>query len=896
MSTIALASVWPLLLLSALPLIWWLARRKRAAVERGRLLSATVLRSAVFVAIAAALTQPVLQRASDAVSVVYALDVSGSVSPRFVREALGWIGAVDARHEPAQSRYVVFADRARLLDSLEQVRAIAVAADDDTGARGDTIHQGATDLEEALLAALPGFAPGHAKRIVLLSDGNETEGDVWRAMLRVQAEGARVFAVPAGISADKDAWIQDIIVPEEVREDTEVELEVRLSSRLPAPARVELSIGERTAGSQDVTLSQGDNRVTFKVRFPREGSQDITARVSADGDEIALNDTLVEDVLVKRQLRVLYVEGGADAARHLAGALSAQAIRVSVATPGDLSGNPRLIEGNDVVILSDVRADALGASAAQRLHTFVRDDGGGLVFAAGENTYGENGFAGGALERLLPVKFEAKRKRQDLDIVLLIDRSSSMRRGKIEFAKTAALATLDLLEPEQGLGVVAFDAKQHVIVPLAPVGDKRRAAELISRMTSSGQTNIYGALQEAQRQLADSKAEIKHIILLSDGLTAPPSNEVIDSTGRGRRGRVIVLDGTDIPKLHQKTELVAQFEGIMEELSEAKITLSSVVFGEGPDIKFMTALAKMGHGQTHISRSEEDLPSLFAGETRRIRGDSVVEEPFTPLVKASSPTISGVDFATGPKLKGYVESKPKRFSDVLLEAKKDLPLLAETHYGLGKTVVFLSDVKNRWAVDWLDWPGYAKLWGQIVRDSARRDAGDGVTWKVTREGRSADIQLTALGSDGSYRSDLVPQVRVTAPAGGSTVTSLRQVAPGRYTTQVPLAASGDAPWNFELLPGGGVSATDIERAGTRRLFYTYPDEYRLLSANLPLLRTLSEQTGGSLSPGEDEIFKPRGDGGLRVTPLWPYFAGAALLLFLLDILVRRAPWSWRRGR
>lgn len=894
---LVLTSAWGLLLLLALPLVWLLARRARAAVGRPRLIGATVLRSIALAAIAVALAQPVWNRATEAVSVIYALDVSSSVSPRFVSESLRWIEGVNSRHQPAQARYVVFADRARLFNSIEEVRAAALATGDGSDVPSEAIHQGATDLEQALRTALPAFAPGYAKRVVLLSDGNQTEGDVWRAMLRLQAEGVRVFAVPAAVAAENDAWVEAITFPQGVRSRTPVEAEVRVFSRRAVAARIEVTIDQRSADARNVVLSPGENRFEFRLQFADAGAHEVAARVSAEGDQLAGNDLLIEDVLVHDRLEVLYVEGGADGARHLADALTSQGMRVTTATPKEFSADPRLLAGRDVLVLSDVRADSFGADAVRRLQAFVRDEGGGLVFAAGENTYGEDGFAGHAVEQLLPVKFEAKRKRQDVDLMLLIDRSSSMRRGKIEFAKTAALATLDLLEPEQGLSVVAFDAKPHVIVPLAPVGDKRRAAELISRMTSSGQTNIYGALQEAQRQFADSKAEIKHIILLSDGLTAPPADEVVDSTGRGRRGRVLVLDGTQMPRLfRQKTDLIGHFEEIMLELSEAKITLSTVIFGEGPDIKFMTALAKMGRGQTHISTSEEDLPSLFAGETRRVRGDATVEEAFTPRVKAWSAATSGIDFANAPPLKGYVESKPKRFSDVLLEAKEDLPLLAETHYGLGKTVVFLSDVKNRWATDWLAWPGYARLWGQIVRDSARRESDAGVRWQVAREGRSARVHLTALSDEGAFRNSLRPQVRVTAPAGSSFEVPLRQTAPGRYEAQLPLRAAGDLPWRFELLPGAGLGAADIARAGSRRIFYSYPDEYRSLPVNLPLLRALSEQTGGSLAPGEDEIFRLRGDGGIEHLPLWPLFAATALLLFLLDILVRRLPWSGRRPR
>ena len=32
------------------------------------------------------------------------------------------------------------------------------------------------------------------------------------------------------------------------------------------------------------------------------------------------------------------------------------------------------------------------------------------------------------------------------------------------------------------------------------------------------------------------------------------------------------------------------------------------------------------------------------------------------------------------------------------------PLLARWRQGLGQAVAFTSDVKNRWAVDWLRWP------------------------------------------------------------------------------------------------------------------------------------------------------------------------------------------------
>jgi Mg-chelatase subunit ChlD len=879
--TVTIAAAWPLALLAALPAVWLLAWRNRARIGRPRLLGATMLRSLVLVAIVAALMRPILQRVSEDVSVVYALDVSASVSPRFLREALDWIAQVDARFRPAQSRFVAFADRARLLGSLAEVRALSLAPGDGAPSRDGPIQQDATDLEQALLTALSGFAPGHARRIVLLTDGNQTEGDVWRAVSRVRAENARIFALPAAVAAARDAWVDALAVPHEVRAGEQLELEARLVSSFAGGARVELAIGGRPATSRRIALSPGENRVKLSARFPRAGAQVVTVRVSADGDEVARNDALSEQLRVQLPLHVLYVEGGSPGTRHLADALAAQGIRVSTATPERLSADPSLLAGKDALILSDVRADSLEPQAVQGVQAFVRDGGGGLIFAAGENTYGADGFAGGEIERLLAVKFEAKRKRQDLDLVLLLDRSASMRRGKIEVAKSAALATLELLEPDQRLAVVAFDSQPHEVVPLAPVGDKRYAADRIARMTSSGQTNIYSALEHAQSLLSRSEAEIKHIILLSDGLTAPPP---------GMRGARMRFPRGDSPWPASEGPLAAGFKDLMTALSGARITLSSVILGEGPDVRLMTTLAEWGHGKTYQAQTDEDVPGLFAGETRRVRGDAVVELPFRPTVKAWSPALAGVDFTTAPALRGFVESRPKRFAEVLLEARPDLPLLAQTHYGLGKTVVFLSDVKSRWAADWLAWPGYARLWAQVVRDSARRASTPPLDLRVTREGRSARIDLTALAADESFRDGLAPTVRVTAPGGDAWFVALRQVAPGRYGARVPLGAPAGAPWRFELQPGAGMRAREIAQAGARSLFYARPDEYRLLPPNLALLRTLSEQTGGALAPDADEIFRPRGDGGVRATALWPGCVALALALFLLDIAVRRTPW------
>jgi uncharacterized membrane protein len=43
----------------------------------------------------------------------------------------------------------------------------------------------------------------------------------------------------------------------------------------------------------------------------------------------------------------------------------------------------------------------------------------------------------------------------------------------------------------------------------------------------------------------------------------------------------------------------------------------------------------------------------------------------------------------------------------------------EWTYGLGRTMAFTSDAKNRWARDWVGWENYRKFWSQAVRSVLR---------------------------------------------------------------------------------------------------------------------------------------------------------------------------------
>ena len=97
------------------------------------------------------------------------------------------------------------------------------------------------------------------------------------------------------------------------------------------------------------------------------------------------------------------------------------------------------------------------------------------------------------------------------------DRSGSMSGPKIELAKEAARPTLDVLQPSDKLGIIAFDSAPVTVVRLQRAANRLKITDSVSRLSPGGGTAIFPALDQAYRVLSATQAKVKHIILLTDG-------------------------------------------------------------------------------------------------------------------------------------------------------------------------------------------------------------------------------------------------------------------------------------------------------------------------------------------------------------------------------------------
>jgi len=845
--TVTFGHFWPLLILLVIPLLWRMLRHTSIGLSPRHLRATVIVRTAVLVLLSLALMRPVWHRAGKWISVVYALDVSSSIDPGFLETAIDWIASSSSSGQPDHAGFIAFGKSARNVGREEGNRGVGASSD---GANG-SINQSATDLETAVAQALRSFDPRYLKRLVLITDGNENAGEVTRIVGRAQEAGVRIFTLPANVRGEGDSFIDALELPTDMRQEEPVATTVQVFSRIATSATVEILGNGARLDSRQVDLEPGLNTIPFEVRLPMEGGVTISGRLETDGDPVPQNDILAQSVWVGSRPRILYVEGRPASAHYLRDALVAEGMDVVLGQPESMPSTVRGLEAYDLVLLSDVPSTRLTPTQMSAVLSYVRDSSGGFIFAGGESSFGEDGYADTAIEEALPIWFEINEQRKDLALVIVMDKSYSMVGPKLQLSKEAAKAALDLLEPTHQFGLITFDDTPHSTVPLQTATNKPVMNDFINRIIASAQTNIYPALEMAYEELAATDAEVRHIILLSDGKTYPD-----------------------------------EYEALVTRMAEEDISVSSVAVGEEADRELLGNIAEWGNGRSYFIRDAARVPQVFIQETQIASQQTLIEETVEATVASRVEAFTGIDLASAPPLRGYVNTQAKENAEVLLASEATAPILARWHYGLGKTAAFTSDVKNRWASEWLTWDGYGKFWSQLVRETMKRDEGEEVDFQVERVGDEAVVTVSAVTEEGVFQADLAPQVDVVAPGGGTTTIDLAQVGPGTYQGRYALATSTESPYRFSLEVEGFEDQA-------QSLYYPYSDEYRLYPPNTALLTAISENTGGKLLPDNDEIFADYGESASVPTPLWPVLAGLALIGFLLDIAMRRAPWFWR---
>ncbi len=795
---------------------------------------------------------------------VYLVDVSDSVPDEALADARAMIDRAWAE-KPKEGivRLITFARRPRLLEPAEKEPEKAPLVARHVDAKGERGELGAgSNLQAALQLAYGLYPTGYLKRAVLLSDGVQTDGDLLAEANRAKDFGIKLFTVPYRRPAPPEVAVRELRMPDRVKVGETFEVHADIYASRATTAKARLYQGEALNGLEgikDLTLKAGNNDIVFRsvVRFAGQVTYAFELGDIAE-DKFKENNRYSTTIDVPGRPAVLYIEGTPQHGQPLASALTAQQFDVDMRAPAGFPGSLKEMERFDFVIMSDTAKEAVSLQAQELIESYVRDLGGGFLFAGGESGYGLGGWYHTTIERILPVRMDNERKKEMPSVAMsvVIDRSGSMTGLPLEMAKAAAKATVGVLSSDDLVEVIAFDSQPTRYVKMQPARNRSRIIGEIARIQPGGGTEIFPALDAAYQDMTVTQARKKHVILLTDG-RAPTT---------GIRDLV--------------TAMIAE-----------SITVTTVGLGGDVDEQLLKMIADIGGGRFHAVQDPNNLPRVFTKETEMIARAAAVEEWFQVSQVGDAAFLRGLDIRTAPYLHGYVSTKMKAPpAQELLTSDSQEPILARWHVGLGWTLAWTSDVKSQWAVEWLRWPGWEKFWGQLVHEHMRQKHRRELDMKAEIVNGVLHASVDAFGADERFENNLVSKLSIIGPEPNAPprVVDFKQTAPGRYEVSLPLDRYGSfllkADHQHEdkdgQLKNVAVSAGHVSNP--------YPREYASFEPDLTTMEKAAAATGGMVDP--ESVAKVFDAAGEKVTfheELWPRFIYAAIAVFLLDLMVRR---------
>lgn len=882
-----------LVLLALIPALWWLGYRSLAGLGRWRRWTALMLRSLVVLAIVMALADVQYRRRNDHLTVVYLLDQSLSIPTETRQAMLDYVAAsvAESPQRKLDDRYAVIA-----FGRDASVEVPPIAATLAVPPRLESILDPEySDLAGAVERAQALFPHDAARRIVLVTDGNENRGSVYREARAAADAGVSIDVVPVHLSPRGEAAVEKIDMPSGVRRGQPFDIRIVLSNDAPAgtarPIPGTLQVirkageHEETVAEEAVSIRPGKEVLSIREEIDRADFYTYEVRFVPDdpkADGMSQNNAASAFTHIRGKGNVLLIENFESRGEfdHLVERLRAQDIEVTVIATDQLFNSLAELQRYDAVILANVSrsgaedGDNVAAFSDSQIEMLVRNTrelGCGLIMLGGPDTFGAGGWANTKLEEAMPIDFQIKSAEVKMvgALAIVIDRSGSMDGEKLAMSKAAAIAAIRTMGKRDYISVTAFDAAATPIVPIRRVGDYRSAANRVDAIGAAGGTDVFVGMQMGFADLRKADASVKHMIVLTDGQTPD-----------------------------------ADFDGLVRRMRAAKISVTSVAVGGDANIPLLQQIASRGGGKFYAVRNPRNLPRIFLNEVRRVARPLVYEPPapVMPRIITDHEILNGVEGSV-PPISGLVLStvKDNPLVEVILQSplpanEKNATVLATWTYGAGKAAAFTTDAGRRWAARWREWDGYDKFFGQLVR-WAMRPAGDTGKFNVAtnvRDGRT-QVVVTAIDADEQFLNDQAMTAAAIAPDMSTVDMRMEQTAPGRYVGEFPSTEAGS--YLIVVNPGGGAAPI---RTGVN---VGYSAEYRDHETNLPLLASLAklragEGPAGVLIEGGLET-KPSADSP-AVSPfrrdlppvssnqsIWPWVIVAASCVFWGDVFVRR---------
>jgi len=890
-----------LCLLALLPLFWWFALRSLSSLTGLRRIVSCLLRSVVFTLIVLALAEMRLVQATDKLTVVYVVDQSLSIPRSRIVEAIDYVNqAVAQQQQEKDLAGVIYFGREAVVERPPWDEFLKLGPTSES-----QLDPEYTNLAAGLKLAQASFPHDTAKRIVVISDGNQNIGDALD-QARVLAEaGIGIDVLPLTYGRRAEVLIEKLTIPPDVRKGEPFDLRVVVNNT-SEPAEGQLGV---VSGHLRVSLRTGDQPVELSNDHvdlpPGKSVFTVTQKISQPQiytyEAIFVPDNPADDTLTQnnRATTFTHVRGSGQVLliedfdhrgeyQALVERLREENLEVTVQPSNQLFQNLAELQQFDTVVLANVprsggeNADQIASFSDDQIKMLVRNTetmGAGLVMLGGPNSFGAGGWTNTELEKAMPVDFQIKSAEVvPKGALALVMHASEIPEGN-HWQKVIAQEAIKALGTEDYCGLLHWSGTdQWLWGGMLRVGDRRsRMLAEIDRMVPGDMPNFDPCLRMAEaafRQL-QGIASAKHMIVISDGDPSDPTTGAINA------------------------------------LKALGVTVSTVAVGShGPAESIrLEKLAVATGGKYYQVNNPRALPKIFQREARRVAQPLIHENlaGFVPVVRTNDEIISGITNPL-PPITGFVSTTIKRNPlvevSIISPEPKDqanATILASWTYGLGRTVAYTTDTGARWAKAWPGWANYDKFFTQMIRWSMRpvNDQGNFVV-ATDVEGGQVRVFVTALDKNDEFLNFLDLSGTIVGPEMDPRSLKLSQTAPGRYVGTFDAKDAG----SYFLMLSPGAGKTPI-RAGVN---VPYSAEFSDREADPALLASMAELVPKGGEPGvviqdpsgkndlnaflEFDAFRhdlPRASSGQDVWPALLVFAGC---LFFFDVFFRRVTLSF----
>ena len=851
---------WAFWLMLVTPWIWWLQVAGGSGLGRIRGFVALWTRLALIGLFVMLLAEPRAVRTSDHLSVIYTVDISDSVGRDTDIEnaqdrALNFV-AETMSQKPAgdQAGLVVFGR-----NSAVELPPAETTPLDEGILLNSLIDRDATNLQQSLALSAAMLPEENRGRIVLISDGAETLGDLTGVLDDLKSRGVTVDVMPIQYSYEAEVWVEQLELPRYVKLGETYEADVVLSSLKPGQGTLVLKENGRKIAEQNIDFPAGKSRHSFPLYLRSSGYYEYSAtiEVGPDADSWTENNTVLNFLFIEGEGKVLVItdpRGNPADYETLVEALRETKRTVEIRSAYEFPRDALSLMPYDVILFVNVGVDAFDVVQMRAVQDAVENLGIGFLMVGGPNSFGPGGYRKTTIEEILPVEMDiTKKKVLPKGALAIILHTCEFPEGNT-WGKRITKQAIKVLQPQDDVGVLVYGSNgEEWLFPLTPAREYANLVKKINGAVIGDMPSFARTMTMGLDALKQNDASAKHMIIISDGDPQPP-----------------------IPRL-------------LQQYRENKITISTIsIFPHGgKEVEIMRQIATVTGGRYYAPDDPNLLPSIFIKESNTLKRTMIQRGRIQPETSFPSDILRGLEGL--PALHGYVLTTAKSRAETILQTppKKDQlgeteqdPLLVVHKKGLGTTAAFTSDLSPDWGQDWVSWEKYQAFVQQLIT-------------RISRIHRRGNLRLWcyANGTEGTaVIEDFHPQatpLNLVAVIGGphdrAESMTFKQVGPTRYQAHFPLWGKG----RYQVRATG--VAGDREETVNGGLIVSYSPEYLRFHSDPSVLRQIVQKTGGQMLDGEtraEKIYNRR-EPKTSSREVFDWFLVSLACLIPLDVAIRR---------